>query len=180
MVKTKERKTSRKSSNGKMSVRAKTSRNGQARSASKKDSKTNPKRRGGASNNANAREMKFLERYKNNLSKTTLRAKWIHNPDEHEDRAGQTLATRDHEVIRHWAEERGAEPATVPTKDGGEPRVLRLNFPDYGGRTLEMLDWDRWFEVFDRRKLVFLFQERMKAGNQSNFFRLDSPEREEG
>jgi hypothetical protein len=55
---------------------------------------------------------------------------------------------------------------------------LRFDIPDFGGRKLQKISWDQWSETFDRRKLVFLFQQRLKNGNQSNFFRLNSPVRE--
>lgn len=114
-------------------------------------------------------------------STSTRRALWIESPEQHAERSGQTLATRNHDVIRQWAEERGAVPATVPgTERDGRPGVLRFDFPDFGGARLRAVDWDEWFETFDERRLVFLFQEQMKSGSQSNFFRLDSPDREEG
>jgi hypothetical protein len=80
-------------------------------------------------------------------------------------------------VIRHWAEERRAAPATTPGGDAERPRVLRFNFPGYD-KNLQEISWDAWFNTFDERDLVFIFQEHMKAGNQSNFFKFDSPERE--
>jgi hypothetical protein len=105
---------------------------------------------------------------------------WIESPDQRAERPGQTLATQSHDVIRRWAEERGAVPATVPgTERDGRPGVLRFDFPDFGGGRLRAVDWDEWFETFDQRRLVFLFQEQMKSGRESNFFRLDSPDREE-
>jgi hypothetical protein len=133
-----------------------------------------------AAKNATSEDMKFLRRYANSLSKTTQRAKWLHSPDEHEDRPGQSLATRSHEVIRRWAEERGARPATIGgTEHDGRPGVLRFDFPGYGrGARLKEIDWNRWFSTFDERNLVFLFQEHKRDGNQSNFFRLDNPRRE--
>lgn len=110
---------------------------------------------------------------------TTLRAKWIENVDQHEDRAGQSLATRSHEVIQKWAEERGAQPATVPgTRHDDQPGVLRFNFPGYGGEKLEAISWEEGFKPFDERNLVFVYQEHLKNGSQSNFFRLETPERE--
>ncbi len=112
------------------------------------------------------------------LSKSTQRAKWIAAAGDHEDRPGQTLATRDHDVIRRWAEERGGEPATVARREGERPRTLRFNFPGYGGANLEAISWDEWLRTFDERDLVFLFQEHMSNGRPSNFFRLDSPQRE--
>lgn len=112
------------------------------------------------------------------LSRSTQRAKWIASARDHEDRPGQTLVTRDHDVIRQWAEARGGEPATVARRGGERPRVLRFNFPGYGGASLQSISWEDWFRTFDERGLVFLFQEHMGNGRTSNFFRLDSPQRE--
>lgn len=131
-----------------------------------------------AAKNATPEEVRFLRRHADALSKTTQRAKWIHSPDEHEDRAGQSLATRRHEVIRHWAEERGGRPATVGREYEGRPGVLRFNFPGFGGGSLREISWEDWFRSFDDRELVFLFQEHKRDGKPSNFFRLDSPKRE--
>ena len=57
--------------------------------------------------------------------------------------------------------------------------MLRIDFPGFGGDRLEPISWEEWFQPFDERDLVFVYQERMKAGNQSNFFRLDNPNRED-
>jgi hypothetical protein len=106
--------------------------------------------------------------------------KEIRSTEEHEDRAGQTLVTRNHDVIRRWAEERDAKPATVPgTEHGGRPGVLRFDFPGYGGENLEHISWDEWLSRFDERNLRFIYQEHKKDGAQSNFFRLENPERED-
>ena len=131
--------------------------------------------------NLSPEDKRFLTTNKEKLSPSTLRAKWIQTPDDHEDKAGQSLATRKHEVIEHWAEERGASPATVKSTKQyeGDASVLRFDFPGFGGRNLETIEWDRWFKTFDKRKLVFLFQEHKADGAQSNFFRFDSPFREE-
>ncbi len=112
------------------------------------------------------------------LSPSTQRAKWIESVGEREDHEGQTLATRNPEVIKAWAEERKATPATIPDNDAEEPRVLRFDFPGYDDG-LKEVSWDAWLGVFERRRLVFLFQQHLKSGKQSNFFRLDSPERED-
>lgn len=150
-------------------------------SAEHKDTshKADQKAPSSSGNNANQEEKRLLSQHADELSKTTQRAKWIHSPNEHEDHAGQTLATRSHEVIQHWAQARKAEPATVAgTEHGDRAGVLRFNFPGYGGESLQPLSWDDWFKTFDDRELVFLFQEHQKAGNESNFFHLDSPQRE--
>ena len=105
---------------------------------------------------------------------------WIEDPDEHERHNGQTLATRNHEVIKSWAEKRRATPSTVPgTGHGGRPGVLTFDFPGYGGQNLQHIGWDDWLGVFDDRHLTFLYQEHKKDGHESNFFRLDKPNRED-
>jgi hemerythrin superfamily protein len=121
----------------------------------------------------------WMKEHAGELSKSTARAKWIHAPGEGPDHDGQTLATRSPEVIRAWAEARKATPATSPGGDVERPRVLRFDFPGYD-KNLQEVSWDAWLGTFQERDLVFVFQETMKAGNQSNFFLLDNPEREEG
>lgn len=121
----------------------------------------------------------FVKEHGDELSRSTQHAKWIHSSGDHEDHPGQTLATRNADVIRQWAEERKAQPATTPGGDSENPRVLRFDFPGFD-RELQPVSWDAWLRTFRQRDLVFLYQEHMKSGKQSNFFRLDSPEREEG
>lgn len=104
----------------------------------------------------------------------------VTSADEHEERPGRSLITTDHDVIRKWAEERDAKPATVPgTEHEGRAGVLRLDFPGYGGGDLQEISWDDWFETFDERNLNFIYQEHKKDGKQSNFFRLENPDRED-
>jgi hemerythrin superfamily protein len=120
----------------------------------------------------------FRKTYLPRLSGSTQRAKWIYSPDEHEDSPGQTLATRNPEVIRRWADERKAHAATIPGADPERPRVLRFDFPNYA-EDLEPVSWDAWCAVFEHRQVVFLFQEHLKPGRVSNFFAFDSPFRED-
>lgn len=39
--------------------------------------------------------------------------------------------------------------------------------------------WGEWFGTFDRRRLNVLYQQDRKDGHQSNFFRLENPDRED-
>jgi hypothetical protein len=97
-----------------------------------------------------------------------------------EEYPGQSLVTKDHDVIRRWAEERGAVPATVPgTEHDGRLGVLRLDFPGYGGERLEHVSWDDWFRSFDERDLEFVYQEHLKSGQKSNFFKVRNPHGDE-
>jgi hypothetical protein len=82
-------------------------------------------------------------------------------------------ATRDHDEIRRWAEERGG----IPTVVDGTRGLLRIDFvkgPKSGGREprLREVSWDEWFRVFDQNDLVFLYDPR----GESRFFKLVSPE----
>ncbi len=93
--------------------------------------------------NVNQEDIDFLNKYGDKLNDTTKRAKWLHTPQEHEDSHGESLATRSPEVIKHWAEERKAVPATVAgTEHGDHLGVLRFNFPGYGGEKLQEVSWD--------------------------------------
>jgi hypothetical protein len=146
---------------------------------------THPERRAGPDTATGCRphsreeDQAFRKRCLQQLSRSTQHAKWIYSPDEHEDERGQTLATRNPAVIQRWADERKAKPATIPGADPERPRVLRLDFPGYA-EDLEPVSWDAWCAVFERRQVVFLFQEHLKSGRQSNFFAFDSPFREDG
>ena len=55
----------------------------------------------------------------------------------------------------------------------------RIKFEE-GSDSLEIVEWEEWFEPFDGRDLVFVYQDRRRDGRQSNFFRLDNPRREDG
>jgi hypothetical protein len=112
--------------------------------------------------------------------RSVCEAHWIDSPREHESHPGQSLVTRSHDVILDWAQQRNAIPATVPgTEHGNELGVLRFDVPNWGSkRALEHVTWDQWFQTFDDRQLVMIFQEHMENGRQSNFFHFNSPFRE--
>jgi hypothetical protein len=130
--------------------------------------------------NLSNEDRQFLEQHRGELSRSTLTAKWINTPGEKADRNGQTLATRNPEVIKAWAEKRGGHPATVPgTEHDGPPGVLRFEATQNASDRLQEISWDDWLGTFEQRHLVFLFQQTKTDGDQSNFFRLDSPDRED-
>jgi hypothetical protein len=112
-------------------------------------------------------------------SKSLKYSQEVTSPEEEPERAGRSLVTTNHDVIRRWAEERGATPATVAgTEHGDHLGVLRFDFGDKDER-LRHVSWDEWFDTFDARRLNFIYQEERRDGRQSNFFRLESPERED-
>jgi hypothetical protein len=75
----------------------------------------------------------------------------------------EVVLTRDHDVVRRWAEARHAEPATgeatpsgphtVHINDGGAG--IRFNFP--GAAAFRPISWDEWFENFDQHRCAFVF-----------------------
>jgi hypothetical protein len=81
--------------------------------------------------------------------------------------AGATVwATRDHDSIRAWAHEVGAEPATgeatvsgpasaMKVADGGTG--LRFNFP--GVSPFRGISWDEWLDHFTSHDLTFVYDD---------------------
>ena len=88
--------------------------------------------------------------------------------------SSETKTTTDHDEIRRWVEEHDGRPARVRGTGSGEgDGVLRIDFPGGAGEDqLEHIDWDEWFEIFDRNNLAFLYQERKASGEDSTFFKL--------
>lgn len=82
----------------------------------------------------------------------------------------------DHEQIRKWAEARNAQPACVKGTDNEDGScLLRLDFPGYSGEgSLETIEWDQWFRVFDQRKLALVVEDKMADGKPGNFNKLVS------
>ena len=112
-------------------------------------------------------------------SKSLKYSQEVTSTDDEPERAGRSLATTSHEVIRQWAEARGGRPATVEgTEHGDRLGVLRFDFGDDTPK-LRQVSWDEWFKTFDERRLNFLYQEERSDGRQSTFFRLENPERED-
>ena len=118
-------------------------------------------------------------RYGDDSSKSLKYSQEITSTEEEPEREGRSLATTHHEVIRQWAEERGGVPATVDgTEHGDHLGVLRIDFRDKDANLREV-SWEEWFKTFDERRLNFIYQEQRTDGTQSNFFRLENPDRED-
>lgn len=121
-------------------------------------------------------------RQANGRSKTLAYAQPISSTQDQPERPGRSLVTRNHDVIRRWAEARNAQPATIEgTERDGRLGVLTFDFPGWReGGGLKPVSWDEWFETFDLRDLNFIYQEQLSDGRQSNFFRTEVPQREDG
>jgi hypothetical protein len=88
------------------------------------------------------------------------------------------LATDDREAIRRWAAERRADPATgEATRSGPATRDvqdggtgLRFNFP--GAALFRPIGWDEWFENFQARGLLFVYERETPGRPPGNRYRL--------
>jgi hypothetical protein len=78
----------------------------------------------------------------------------------------KAVETTDHKQIRQWIEERGGHPSRVKGADEGG--LLRVDFgkPE---DALEEIDWDDFFQIFDKNKLAFLYQDETGDGKTSRF-----------
>jgi hypothetical protein len=80
--------------------------------------------------------------------------------------------TTDHKKIRKWIEERGGHPATVKgTGSPGEPGLLRLDF-DPRDEGLEPIEWEAFFDKFEKEDLAFLCQDHTENGKVSRFHKF--------
>ncbi|MFI7548568.1 hypothetical protein ACIBQ2_02375 [Micromonospora sediminimaris] len=115
-------------------------------------------------------------------SRSVRSSQLISSLQDRPERPGRSLVTNNHDVIRRWARERGAKPATISgTERAGRAGVLTFNIPGYRESSrIREITWDEWFHTFDLRRLNLIYQEQMRDGRQSNFFRTESPDREDG
>jgi hypothetical protein len=98
--------------------------------------------------------------------------------DENRHSEVATVATRDHELIRRWAQRREAEPATGERTASGEAKVsvtdggagIRFNFPATG--RFRPISWDEWFENFEGHDLVFVYERDAPGHSLSYRYRL--------
>lgn len=86
----------------------------------------------------------------------------------------KSQVTTDHNKIKSWVNERNGKPAAVKTsKTGNEGGILRIDFPGFAeSENLQEISWNEFFETFENENLAFLYQEEVKDGKQSRFFKF--------
>lgn len=87
----------------------------------------------------------------------------------------ESKVSADHDEIRKWVEKRNGHPASVKNteKKGEDSGLLRIDFPGYSSvDTLEKISWEEFFKKFEDAKLAFLYQEEVKDGGESRFFKF--------
>lgn len=98
---------------------------------------------------------------------------WMNQAGQHTTEPGTLFVTRDHEVIRTWANSRHAQPALLKSRAGGDPaEALRFQVSHRRQSEYDVVSWDEWFSVLDGNDLVFIFQERTHDGGISDLFRI--------
>jgi hypothetical protein len=88
-----------------------------------------------------------------------------------------TKMTVDHNIIKHWIEERGGEPAKISKPDipVEEEGVLRIKFRGFQYESnLVPISWSDFFTKFDQSNLAFVYEEKTPDGELSRFFRFVS------
>ena len=92
----------------------------------------------------------------------------------------ESNVTTEHQEIRSWVEERDGHPAIVKGTEKSGSALLRIDYPGFSGEDrLEEITWDEFFEIFDRNKLAFLYQERTEDGGLSRFSKFVERSRSE-
>lgn len=81
--------------------------------------------------------------------------------------------TINQDIIRRWAEARDGHPARV--EGTGSNGLLRIDFGEPDER-LETISWEEFFEVFEKKRLAFLYQEKLEDGQTSRFNKIISRE----
>jgi hypothetical protein len=94
----------------------------------------------------------------------------------------EVVATRDHALIRRWAAQHQAEPATgeatntgpatVDINDGGAG--IRFNFP--GSGAYRPITWEEWFQNFEQHGLTFVYEHDANDPARSTRYRLVTKE----
>lgn len=84
--------------------------------------------------------------------------------------------TTDHGEIRRWIEERDGKPSRLRDsglRESGPGGILRI---DFGApqEALEPIEWEEFFQIFEKSDLAFLHQDRTEDGRLSRFSKFVS------
>ncbi len=87
---------------------------------------------------------------------------------------GMSKVTTDRDVISKWVEERGGRPAVVRRRSRRDDNAAapRIAFPQYHGSGFQTISWDQFFRKFEGKRLAFVYQETMRTGEKSRFFKF--------
>ena len=75
---------------------------------------------------------------------------------------GKRLTTMDHDEIKSWISNRGGKPVIIEEqKSEGPVTSLSVEFDEkeVSGEVKEDLDWNGFFEIFEKKMLAFQYDE---------------------
>ena len=89
--------------------------------------------------------------------------------------------TIEHAEIRTWAERLGGTPQVFDNPAAGsDPVGIRIDFPgsrddDFppGPNRPRNITWEEFFQIFDRQRLSFLYEDGQDAADRSSLYRFD-------
>jgi hypothetical protein len=87
-------------------------------------------------------------------------------PFESAESASRSRITADHDEIRSWVEHHGGTPVRArPSGAPEDPGVPQIDFlHGRGDRSLQPVDWDEWFRMFDTYELAVMFRDDEEDG----------------
>lgn len=88
----------------------------------------------------------------------------------------EAKSTTDLKEIKQWAEKRKGIPSIFKNflKEQNES-FLRICFPGHTNHdSFKKVSWRRWYRIFKKHQLAFLYQEETNDGDLSHFFKLIS------
>ena len=88
----------------------------------------------------------------------------------------ESKKTTDRGAIKRWTESRNGVPAYVKGTENNDSGVLRIHFPENSNNDndFDEIEWDEFFDTFEKNKLAFLYQEEKKDGEKSTFHKFVS------
>ena len=99
--------------------------------------------------------------------------------DDPVETPGESMATRDHAIIRRWATRYQAVPATGEATASGPasgPHVadggagIRFNFP--AASLFRPISWDEWFDNFDQHGLTLVYEQAAEGSSSTPRYRI--------
>jgi hypothetical protein len=83
----------------------------------------------------------------------------------------QSITTIDHDEIKKWIMDRGGKPSVI--EDNGKTEMLRVDFGE-NEENLKEISWEKFFDIFEKNKIAFVYQEKTSEDEISRFCKFVS------
>lgn len=90
--------------------------------------------------------------------------------------SGNEFYTTEQRIIQRWTEYRGGQPAqTVGDSGDLSGKGLYIQFEDEEPEIdTESISWSKFFQLFKRKKLAFVYRLKNRSGSLSRFYRFEN------